>query len=80
MNYQLICSDIDGTLLDKNRELSAFTIQEIQRVSPIPSKASFIPRHYFKLEPPSKTLRCTPRRRSVEVVLAVHHTPTVRPY
>lgn len=36
MNYQLICSDIDGTLLDKNRELSAFTIQEIQRVSPIP--------------------------------------------
>jgi Cof subfamily protein (haloacid dehalogenase superfamily) len=36
MNYQLICSDIDGTLLDKNRELSAFTIQEIKRVSPIP--------------------------------------------
>lgn len=36
MNYQLICSDIDGTLLDKNRELSAFTIQQIQRVSPIP--------------------------------------------
>lgn len=36
MTYQLICSDIDGTLLDKNRELSAFTIQEIQRVSPIP--------------------------------------------
>jgi hypothetical protein len=36
MNYQLICSDIDGTLLDKNRELSDFTIQEIQRVSPIP--------------------------------------------
>lgn len=36
MTYQLICSDIDGTLLDKNRELSAFTIQEIQRISPIP--------------------------------------------
>lgn len=36
MNYQLICSDIDGTLLDKNRELSALTIQEIQRVSSIP--------------------------------------------
>lgn len=36
MDYQLICSDIDGTLLDKNRELSDFTIQEIQRVSPIP--------------------------------------------
>ena len=36
MTYQLICSDIDGTLLDKNRELSAFTIQEIQRVLPIP--------------------------------------------
>ncbi len=36
MRYKLICSDIDGTLLDKNRELSDFTIQEIQRVSPIP--------------------------------------------
>lgn len=36
MTYKLICSDIDGTLLDKNRELSDFTIQEIQRVSPIP--------------------------------------------
>lgn len=36
MTYQLICSDIDGTLLDKNRELSAFTIREIQRVSSIP--------------------------------------------
>lgn len=36
MGYQLICSDIDGTLLDKNRELSELTIQEIQRVSPIP--------------------------------------------
>ena len=36
MNYQLICSDIDGTLLDKNRELSEMTITEIKRVSPIP--------------------------------------------
>ncbi len=36
MNYQLICSDIDGTLLDKNRELSEMTISEIKRVSPIP--------------------------------------------
>jgi Cof subfamily protein (haloacid dehalogenase superfamily) len=36
MTYKLICSDIDGTLLDKNRELSDFTIQEIQRISPIP--------------------------------------------
>jgi len=36
MTYKLICSDIDGTLLDKNRELSQMTIQEIQRVSPIP--------------------------------------------
>lgn len=36
MDYQLICSDIDGTLLDKNRELSEMTIREIQRVSPIP--------------------------------------------
>lgn len=36
MAYKLICSDIDGTLLDKNRELSQMTIQEIQRVSHIP--------------------------------------------
>ncbi|MFO7672139.1 MAG: HAD-IIB family hydrolase, partial [Lutibacter sp.] len=36
MTYKLICSDIDGTLLDKNRELSEMTIREIQRVSPIP--------------------------------------------
>ena len=36
MSYQLICSDIDGTLLDKNRELSEMTITEIKRVSPIP--------------------------------------------
>lgn len=36
MTYKLICSDIDGTLLDKNRELSEMTIREIRRVSPIP--------------------------------------------
>ncbi|MHB1145981.1 MAG: HAD family hydrolase [Lutibacter sp.] len=36
MTYKLICSDIDGTLLDKNRELSEMTIREIQRVSPTP--------------------------------------------
>jgi hypothetical protein len=36
MAYKLICSDIDGTLLNKNRELSEMTIQEIKRISPIP--------------------------------------------
>lgn len=36
MPYQLICSDIDGTLLNKNRELSESTIQEVKRISPIP--------------------------------------------
>lgn len=36
MQYKLICSDIDGTLLNKDRELSPSTIQEVQRVSPIP--------------------------------------------
>ena len=36
MSYQLICSDIDGTLLNKDRELSKSTIQEVQRVHPIP--------------------------------------------
>ncbi len=36
MSYQLICTDIDGTLLDKDRELSKNTIEQVQRVSPIP--------------------------------------------
>jgi len=36
MSYQLICSDIDGTLLNKDRELSKATIEQVQRVSPIP--------------------------------------------
>ena len=36
MSYQLICTDIDGTLLNKDRELSEITIQEVQRISPIP--------------------------------------------
>lgn len=36
MQYKLICSDIDGTLLNKDRALSPSTIAEIQRVSPIP--------------------------------------------
>lgn len=36
MTYKLICSDIDGTLLDKNRELSEITMLQIKRISPIP--------------------------------------------
>jgi len=36
MQIKLICSDIDGTLLNKNRELSEKTIFEIKRVAPIP--------------------------------------------
>ncbi len=36
MNTQLICSDIDGTLLNKDRELSKKTIFEIKRLSHIP--------------------------------------------
>jgi len=36
MAYKLICSDIDGTLLNINRELSESTIKQVQRVSPIP--------------------------------------------
>ncbi|GGK16964.1 hypothetical protein GCM10007962_09030 [Yeosuana aromativorans] len=36
MNLSLICSDIDGTLLNKDRELSLSTIKEINRLSHIP--------------------------------------------
>lgn len=36
MNYKLIFTDIDGTLLNKDRELSEVTIKEVQRISPIP--------------------------------------------
>ncbi|WP_111707264.1 Cof-type HAD-IIB family hydrolase [Lutibacter citreus] len=36
MDYQLICSDIDGTLLNKDRELSKATIEQVKRVAPIP--------------------------------------------
>ncbi|WP_117884947.1 HAD family hydrolase [Aureibaculum luteum] len=36
MNIQLICSDIDGTLLNKDRELSIATIEQIKRLSHIP--------------------------------------------
>lgn len=36
MNIQLICSDIDGTLLNKDRELSKITINQVKRLSHIP--------------------------------------------
>lgn len=36
MNIKLICSDIDGTLLDKERALSAATISQVNRLSEIP--------------------------------------------
>lgn len=36
MKFSLICSDIDGTLLNKDRELSISTIKEINRLSHIP--------------------------------------------
>lgn len=32
MKYKVICTDIDGTLLNKNRELSDATIKEISRI------------------------------------------------
>ncbi len=36
MDYKLICTDIDGTLLNKDRELSELTISEVQRITDIP--------------------------------------------
>ena len=36
MNYKLVCTDIDGTLLNKDRELSENTIKQVQRIDPIP--------------------------------------------
>lgn len=36
MSYKLVCSDIDGTLLNKDRELSSATIEQVQRIAPIP--------------------------------------------
>ena len=34
MNYKLICSDIDGTLLDINRKLSIETIKAVEKIHP----------------------------------------------
>lgn len=36
MKYQLVCSDIDGTLLNKDRALAKETIEQVQRIAPIP--------------------------------------------
>ena len=36
MPYKLVCSDIDGTLLNKDRELSSATIEQVKRLAPIP--------------------------------------------
>lgn len=36
MNIQLICSDIDGTLLNKDRQLSKKTIEQVKRLHHIP--------------------------------------------
>lgn len=36
MQYKLICTDIDGTLLNKDRELSETTIKVVQKIAPIP--------------------------------------------
>lgn len=34
MNYKVLCSDLDGTLLSTKSDISAFTISEIQRIKP----------------------------------------------
>ncbi len=57
-NIKLICSDIDGTLLDKNRSLSARTLKEIHRLSeyfPIVLISSRMPKSMRKLQ---RQLKC----------------------
>ena len=38
MKYKIVFSDIDGTLLNKERELSPLTIQTIKEVKPFLKK------------------------------------------
>lgn len=52
-NYQLICSDIDGTLLDKNRELSPKTIMVFKKLKeqfPLILISSRMPKSLKKLQ------------------------------
>lgn len=52
MFKKIVCSDIDGTLLNKDRELSSKTIEVVKSISPVPFIliSSRMPRAMFHLQ------------------------------
>jgi Cof subfamily protein (haloacid dehalogenase superfamily) len=60
MNYHLICSDVDGTLLNKERELSTTTINTIKKVAkhlPFVFISSRMPQAIHHLQSATDTLQ-----------------------
>lgn len=64
MSYKIICTDIDGTLLDKNRELSNKTIKEIKRIK------SYVPVILVSSRMPKAM-------RHLQKILGIEHFPII---